>query len=377
MEATLRDRFPRVAVVHEWLTIPGGSEKVVLAILGLLPQAELFTSVYDPAPWPVEITGRRVHTSFIDHLPAARQHYTRLLPLMDTAFRMFNLEGFDLVVSSNHACAKNVRVPAGTPHLCYCHTPMRYAWDPSFLAGERLGPVAGRLAPLGTAWLRRVDRRRAGGPDTFIANSSYVKARIREAYGRDSTVIHPPVDVDRFLDLERRPGGAYLVFGRVVPYKRVDIAVQACERLSRRLIVAGEGRDLDRVRSLASAHTEFVGRVSEDEVPGLFAQARALLFPGLEDFGIVPVEAQAAGVPVIAYGQGGARDSVLDGETGVLYVDGTVDGLIAAIERFESLEFDQQAIRENALRFAPNRFASAFGALLSDLELGRQCPQAN
>jgi glycosyltransferase involved in cell wall biosynthesis len=360
------DRFGRVAVIHEWLTIPGGSEKVVSAILELLPQAELFTSIYDPEPWPDVITSRPVHASFLNRLPGASRRYTQMLPLMDAAFRSFDLSGFDLVVSSNHACAKNVRAPAGALHVCYCHTPMRYAWDPGFLEGEALGPVMRRAAPIATAWLRRVDRRRAAGPDVFVANSTFVATRIEQAYGRSSHVIHPPVDVAG-LAVERAPGDAYLVFGRLVPYKRTDVAIRACERLGRKLIVAGTGRDLERLRGLAPASTEFVGHVPDHELPRLLSRARALLFPGLEDFGIVPVEAQAAGLPVIAYGAGGVRDSVLDGRTGVLYPDGSIDGMCAAIERFEALAFDDHELRANAARFAPERFTAAFSQLLDSL----------
>lgn len=367
MAAALAERFPRAAVAHEWLTIPGGSEQVVYAILGLLPNAELFTSIYDPAPWPELLRRHPVHTSFLNRVPGAKRRYTHLLPLMDPAFRSFDLSGFDLVVSSNHACAKNVRVPAGVPHVCYCHTPMRYAWDPGFLKGESIGPVARSLVPLGTAWLRRVDRKRAAGPDVYVANSSFVAGRIREVYNRESRVIHPPVEVSRLLDAERDPGEAYLVFGRLVPYKRVDVAIQACERLGRRLIVAGAGRDLDRLRGLSSSTTEFVGHVPDNHVPALFARARALLFPGLEDFGIVPVEAQAAGMPVIAYGAGGVRDSVLDGRTGVLYDDQAVDGLCEGILKFESMTFDEREMRANAARFSPEQFALGFGRLLQSL----------
>jgi glycosyltransferase involved in cell wall biosynthesis len=363
----LRARFPRVAITHEWLTIPGGSEKVVMAILELLPHAELFTTVYDPAPWPKIITERPVHASFLNRFPGSREHYMRLLPLMDRAWRAFDLRGFDLVISSNHASAKNVRVPAGVPHVCYCHTPMRYAWDPSFLDGEEIGGLMRRIAPLATAWLRRVDRKRAAGPDVFVANSTFVAERIRQSYGREATVIHPPVDVEGFLGNARHPSDPYLVFGRVVPYKRVGTAVEACEALGRPLLVAGEGRDLEHVRRLGGRHTTFLGHVSDDQVPRLFAEARALLFPGLEDFGIVPVEAQAAGLPVVAFGEGGARDSVVDGETGVLYAPGSVQALCDAIERFETSRFDESALRANAGRFSAATFASAFTDLLLSL----------
>jgi glycosyltransferase involved in cell wall biosynthesis len=357
----------RVAIAHEWLTVPGGSEKVVQAMLDLLPEAELFTSVCDPARWSELIRTRSVHTTFLDHLPGARQHYTYLLPLMDAAFRALDLSSYDVVISSNHASAKSVRPAPGVPHVCYCHTPMRYAWDADFLEHEAIGPLFRHLLPAATAWLRRVDRRRAAGPDVFVANSTYVAARIARVYGRHSQVIHPPVDIAPLLSVPRDPDDAYLVFGRVVPYKRVDTAVLACRRLGRRLIVAGSGRDLDRVRGLAGPGVEFLGEVSDAEAAQLFSRARALLFPGVEDFGIVPVEAQAAGLPVIGYGEGGLRDSVTDGRTGVLYPEATVDGLVNAITRFESLSLQESELRHNAERFSPAHFAGAFSQLLASL----------
>jgi glycosyltransferase involved in cell wall biosynthesis len=372
LRAALAERYPRVAISHEWLTIPGGSENCVMAMLELLPHAELFTTVYDPEPWPAAIRDQTVHTTWLDRIPGARANYPRLLPLMDAAFRRFDLSGFDLVISSNHANAKNVRAPDGAPHVCYCYTPMRYAWDPSFLEGERLGR-AQQLAFRGIVpLLKRNERRGAAGVDRFVAISHVVSGRIREAYGRESEVVYPPVDVQRFTPRAHAPDGAapYLVFGRVVPYKKADVAVEACAQLGRPLWVAGSGRDLERVKALAAGHTdiEFLGRVSDAEVPELLARCRALLFPGLEDFGIVPVEAQAAGVPVVAYGVGGASDTVLDGRTGVLYDDPSPAGLAAAIERFEGLTFDPAEARRHAETFAPSQFAEGFARAL--LEAG-------
>jgi glycosyltransferase involved in cell wall biosynthesis len=369
--SNLRSRFPRVAITHEWLTIPGGSEKVVLEILKLLPQAEIFTTVYDPEPWPEEITSRPVHTTFLNKIPGARKQYPKLLPLMDTAWRRLDLRGFDLIVSSNHACAKNVRVPPGVPHVCYCHTPMRYAWDTEFMAGERLGPAQRLAFQLLTPYLRRTDRRGARGVDSFAANSSFVADRIARCYERKAAVIHPPVDVDRFLGNARTagPDSPYLLFGRLVPYKKADVAVEACVRLGRPLRIAGDGRDTDRLKQLAagSPQIEFLGKVPDEAVAELFASSRALLFPGLEDFGIVPVEAQAAGLPVVAYGVGGARDSVIDAQTGVLYPDQSADGLIAGIERFEGLQLDDAALRGHARGFAPEVFRHQFEGLLADV----------
>jgi glycosyltransferase involved in cell wall biosynthesis len=368
LREALAGRFRRVAISHEWLTIPGGSEKVVLAILDLLPHAEIFTTVYDPAPWPPELTARPVHASFLQRVPGATRQYPKLLPLMDLAFRRFDLDGVDLVVSSNHANAKNVRTPVGTPHVCYCHTPMRYVWDPGFLQGEDLGAVGTAVFRALLPTLRRNDLRGARQPTQFVANSTFVAGRIRQYYRRDARVLHPPVDVGPLLDVPREAAddSPYLVFGRVVPYKAVDVAVLACRRLGRRLRVAGTGRDLERVRELAGGdpRIEFLGRVADEDVPGLLASSRALLFPGVEDFGIVPVEAQAAGLPVVAHGVGGANDSVRDGVTGVLYPQPGVDGLVAGIQRFEGLELQDAALREHARAFAPERFAEGFAEIL-------------
>jgi glycosyltransferase involved in cell wall biosynthesis len=351
-----RDRFARVAIVHDWLTIPGGSEQVVLELLEMFPQAELFTSIYDPSPWPPQITERRVHSSFLNRIPAATTQYPKLLPLMNRAFRSFDLSSFDLVLSSSHACAKNVRTGPGTLHVCYCHTPMRYAWEEDFLEGEEVGRVTRLMLPALLGRLRRQDLAGASGPDVFVANSRHVAERIKRYYGRSAKVVHPPVDVEHYLALEHLPEDYYLVFGRVVPYKRVDLAVAGCARAGRALRVAGGGRALDAVRSTARGQVEFLGKVTEAERDRLLGGARALLFPGEEDFGIVPVEAQAAGVPVIGYGVGGVAESVLDGRTGVLFAEQSEAALAEAIERFEELSFEDEQLRANARRFGRERF---------------------
>jgi glycosyltransferase involved in cell wall biosynthesis len=366
-QGALRKRFPNVAISHEWLTIPGGSEKVVLQFLELFPDAEIYTTVYDPEPWPSAISNARVHTSYLNRLPAAQRIYPRLLPLMNSAFESFDLSGYDLVLSSNHACAKNVITAPGTLHVCYCHTPMRYAWDPGFFAGEQLGLAERALLPLLLGRLRRQDAIASARPDVYIANSRHVAARIRKYYRRDSTVIHPPVDVERFLGTPRRDGGYYLFLGRLVPYKRADLAVAACARLDRPLKVVGSGRGGESLAELAGPRTELLGFVGDDELAAIVGGARALLFPGEEDFGMVPVEVQAAGVPVIAYGRGGAADSVVDGVTGILYDDPGVDALCEAIERFEATSFDEDELRRRAAAFSPERFRREISEFLMTL----------
>jgi glycosyltransferase involved in cell wall biosynthesis len=354
----LRERFPRVAVVHEWLTIPGGSEDVVVELLQMFPRAELFTSVYDPAPWPEIVTDRPVHASWLNRIPGASSHYPKLLPLMTGAMRAFDFSRFDLVLSSSHACAKNIRTPEGVLHVCYCHTPMRYAWEESLLEGEEIGRLTRLALPAMLKRLRRQDVEGASSTDAIVANSRHVADRIRRYWGRTAEVVNPPVDVTRLLGLGRAPGEHYLVFGRVVPYKRVELAVGACARLERPLKIAGDGRALASVRAAASGHEriELLGRVGDSERDALMGSARALLFPGEEDFGIVPVEAQAAGLPVIAYGVGGASETVIDGETGALFDTQSALGLAGAIERFERMELDERAIRANAERFGRERF---------------------
>jgi glycosyltransferase involved in cell wall biosynthesis len=364
----LRERFPRVAISHEWLTIPGGSEKVVLQLLELFPDADIYTSVYDPGPWPEAIRRERVHTSFLNRIPGATRIYPRLLPLMNAAFESFDLSGYDLVLSSNHACAKNVITPPRTQHVCYCHTPMRYVWDPGFFAGEQLGAAERLLLPLLVGRLRRQDALASSRPDVFVANSTHVAARIKKYYRRDSYVIHPPVDVDRFRAIERRPSDYYLFLGRLVPYKRPDLAIDACQQLGRRLKVVGGGRANDQLTRNLGPDVEFLGELDDNALAGALAGARALLFPGEEDFGIVPVEAQAAGVPVIAYSYSGARDSVLDGVSGVLFDEQSTDGLAAAIERFERMSFSEEDVRNNAGRFSSEDFRGRMATLLNELQ---------
>ncbi len=375
----LRERFGRVAVVHEWLTVPGGSEQVVLELLEMFPAAELFTSIYDPAPWPAQITERPVHASYLNAIPGAARHYQKLLPLMDRAYRSFDFSGFDLILSSNHACAKNVRTPPGALHVCYCHTPMRYAWEEGFLDGEQVGRLTRLALPPLLRRLRRQDLAGAASPNVFVANSRHVAERIERYYGRTAEVVNPPVDVEHYLGLARAPGDYYLVFGRVVPYKRVDLAVAACAGLGAVLKVAGDGRALEAVRAVAErpVHAlraveqrrgrpaiELLGRVGDRERDELLSGARALLFPGEEDFGIVPVEAQAAGVPVIAYGVGGASETVLDGSTGVLFDEQSAAGLARAIERFEGLHLEEARVRANAARFGRERFRAEMASVI-------------
>ncbi len=353
----------RVALVHDWLTGMRGGERCLEVFCELFPEADLFTLLHVPGSVAPVIERRRLITSFIQRLPDAARRYRSYLPLFPVAVRSFDLSGYDLVLSSSHAVAKGARVPPGALHVCYCYTPMRYVWD---LYDEYFGPRAGLLTralmPPVAAALRRWDRLTAAGVHHFIAISRFVADRIRRAYGRDADVIYPPVDVSRFR-LEESPGEFYLVVSALTPYKRVDLAVEAANRLRARLVVVGTGPEEKRLRQLAGPTVEFLGWRSDAEAAELYARSRALLFPTLEDFGITPLEAMAAGRPVIALGQGGALETVVppggaEPPTGLFFERQTVEDLVGAIRRLESgaVHFEPKALRRRAEAFDRPRF---------------------
>lgn len=334
----------KTALLHYWLTNWRGGEKVLAALAEMFPTADIYTHAYRPERVP-QFSKRRVKESFIAHLPTARHHPQRFLPLMPRATAAFDLSDYDLIISSESGPIKGIRKPAAARHICYCHTPMRYLWD---LHDDyyRSAGWGGKLAMrLFTRYLRAADLKSADSVDQFIANSQCVAERIRRLYGRDATVVYPPVAVDFYAarPLDRAPLDKpyYLFVGAPVPYKRLDLARAACARL---------GRDLRVVSG---------GVTSDEELRDLYAQATALLFPGLEDFGIVPVEAMAAGCPVIAYGAGGALETVVEGETGLFFREPTIDSLIAAMEEFESRPWNREACRVRARLFSRDRFNAA------------------
>jgi glycosyltransferase involved in cell wall biosynthesis len=355
----------RVAFVHDWLTGMRGGERVLDELAALFPDADLYTLFHIPGATSDRLDQMRIHASPLSRLPGTGRHYRKLLPLFPWAIERFYLEGYDLVLSSSHAVAKGVRLAPGSAHLCYCYTPMRYVWDQ---ADAYLGRGLRRLlaAPL-VSYLRRFDLR-TSRPDRvtrFAASSRVVAERIRRRYGRQSTVVYPPVAVDRIRPNGRAPEDFFLMVGGFVPYKREEVAIEAFRALGRRLLVVGDGPGRARLVARAPANVEFVGRVPDAVLADLYARCRALVFTAEEDFGIVPVEAQAAGRPVIAYGRGGACESVLarDGAaakaaTGIWFEPQAPEGLAAAVRRFEKLEseFDPVAIRANAERFGPARF---------------------
>jgi glycosyltransferase involved in cell wall biosynthesis len=343
----------RVAVAHDWLVRYAGSERCVEEMLNAFPGALLVTTVVEPSAVPPALA--RAEPSFLQRLPGSRSHHEWFLPLMPLAWRRTELPaGLDAVISSSHACAKAVRSENGLPHLCYCYTPMRYAWD--FRAEHRRFPAPIRpAARAGMAWFRSWDRRTAERVDEFVAISTAVAERVRRFYGRQAQVIHPPVDTEFFTPGGER-GDEFLYVGRLVSYKRADLVVRAFEGLPHRLLVVGAGHLADELRASAPDNVRFVGEVDDAELRELYRSARALVYPADEDFGIVMAEAQACGTPVVALAAGGALDIVRPGETGWLLERQDRDELRTAVELAAQEQLDPAAIRVSAERFSKERF---------------------
>ncbi len=355
----------RVAIVHYWFVSRGGGENVVEALAELFPQADIFALVANPRMLPESLRGRILHTSFLQKIPGARRFHRHFLLLYPLGLEHFDLSQYDLILSSESGPAKGVITSAKTCHICYCHSPMRYLWD--MHAGYRasMSPFVRLIYSLASSWLRVWDLASSYRVDYFIANSQFVSSRIRKIYRRQSEVIHPPVKLAE--SFERGPGDYYLCAGRLVDYKRVDIAVQACNRLGRRLKVIGSGPQLEQLKRTAGPTITFLGHVSDKELHESYARCRALLHPGEEDFGIVPIEVQSYGRPVIAYGAGGALETVngmwpderlQPSHTGVFFKDQTVEDMARAILRFEGLEteFSPDTIASHAQKFGAERF---------------------
>lgn len=355
----------RVAIVHYWLVTMRGGERVVDALLDLYPEADVFAHVADPSAISPRIAARLKGTTFVGRVPGAARHYKKLLPLMPLALERLDLSDYDLVISSEAGPAKGVLPRSDALHVCYCHSPMRYLW---VMPEGYLAELPRPLRPLAAWMLHRLriwDVTAAARVDHFIANSATVAGRIRKFWRREATVVHPPVDLQRFSAADPA-GDAYLFASQLVGYKRADIAVRAFAGTGRSLVVAGEGPELAGLRRIATPNVRFVGRVSDEELAGLYARCRALVFCADEDFGIVPLEAMASGRPVIAFGRGGARETVVDGVTGLFFHAQTAESLRAALDRFEAMEthFDPAAIRRHAERFGRERFAAEVGALV-------------
>lgn len=353
----------RVALAHDYLTQYGGAERVLDVLHETWPDAPILTSIFEPAAFPPEWRTWPVRESFMGKLPAVAKVHRALLPLYPVAFATLgrSLRAIDALVSDSSAWAHHTPAPAGAVHVCYCHSPARFLWkDPNYLGPARIPGPLRPLAEVVFAGLRKLDVRAARRVDQYVAGSRAVAARVREAYGIVAPVVYPPVDVERFQlppsTPDPEPEDWYIVISRLVPHKRIDLAVQAFTEMGRPLKIVGDGRAAERLKAQAGPTVEFLGWRSDDEVADLLRRSRGLVLPGVEDFGITAVEAQAAGRPVIAFDAGGARESVIAGETGLFFPEATAPSLSAAIRRADAIAWDPAKARANAARFSADRF---------------------
>lgn len=363
----------RTALIHDWLTGMRGGEKALEVLCERYPDAELFTLLHMPGSVSPIIEGRTIHTSALQYLPGVRRYYRECLPLFPTLVERFDLDRFDLVISTSHCVAKSVITRPGTTHVCYCLTPMRYAWDQfdAYFGPDRMGVAASRVMKRIMARVARWDRETASRASRYVAISHYVAGRIRRYYNRDATVVYPPVDTEFF-----HPGPAghdhyALVVSALVPYKRIDIAIDACELAGIPLKIAGDGPDRQSLERGSDGNTRFLGRASDEEIRELYRGAAVVLMPGEEDFGIVPLEAQACGRPVVALGRGGALETIVPDETGVLVDEATPGAFADAIRRALARPFAADTLRRHAERFGRERFGDEMEAIVSETVNGQ------
>jgi glycosyltransferase involved in cell wall biosynthesis len=356
----------KVAIVHDWLNQVGGAESVLGVLKDLYADAPVYTSIYWPPAMPEEYREWDIRTSWLNRLPLIKTHHQPFLPLYPLAFGGTDLRGYDLVLSNKSAFCHGVITSPETVHICYCLTPTRFLWDyHNYTRHERINPVASALLSPMLPGLRLWDRAAADRVDHFVAISKTVQQRIKKFYRRDATVIHPPVHVARFA-LEDSHDDYFLVVSRLIPYKRIDVAVQAFGLLGLPLKIVGDGRDRTRLEAMAKPNVEFLGRLPDREVERFLSRCRAFIFPGEEDFGIAPVEAQAAGRPVIAYGAGGALETVVEGVTGLFFQEQTAESLAEAVAAFDEKRFDSTVIRRHAHKFDRESFKSRLGAFVDE-----------
>lgn len=358
----------KVALVHDWLTTYAGSERVVEQMLAVYPQADLF-SLVDLIPEGKRgfIQNKKVQTSFLQGWPRIAKNYRQYLPFMPLAIEQFDLSGYDVVISSSHAVAKGVITGPDQLHVCMCYSPMRYAWDLQHQYLKESGMVRGLKSTVARTVLHHMrtwDHRTANGVDVFIAISEFIQRRIHKVYRRPSVIIYPPVDTQAFT-LQTHKEDFYLTASRMVPYKHMDLIVEAFQQLpDRRLVVIGDGPEMEKIRSKAGPNVQIMGYQPFEVLKDHMQRARAFIFAAEEDFGIIPVEAQACGTPVIAYGKGGSLETIQEGTSGTFFEEQSVPSLVAALKRFEGLHFDPERVRGNALKFRPERFHAEFRSLM-------------
>nr|WP_290665684.1 glycosyltransferase [Ardenticatena sp.] len=354
----------RVALVHDWLNQMGGAENVLITLKEIFPEAPVFTSIYDPDAMPPRMREWDIRTSFLNRIPGITRHHQAFLPLYPLAFEQFDFSDFDVVISNKSGFCHGIITPPHTLHLCYCLTPTRYLWNTNtYIAREGIGGWAKRVLPPVLAMLRVWDRLAADRVDRFVSISTAIQHRVHKFYRRDSVVIHPPVETTRFAT-DAPPGEYDLIVSRLIPYKRIDLAVKAYTQMGKPLVVIGDGRDRAALERIAGPNVRFLGRVSDEELPRWVQGCRAFVFPGEEDFGIAPIEAQAAGRPVVAFAAGGALDTVIEGVTGTFFHEQTPDALAHAVQRLDHMTFDPQRIRQHAAQFDTTAFKSAMRAFV-------------
>lgn len=341
----------KIAIVCDWLTNFAGAERVILALAQMFPQAVIFTSIFNPDKCSV-FKNWSVKTSFIQHLPGAKNHHQWYIKLMPYAFENFDLSDFDLVISSSHACSKGIITKPETLHICYCHSPMRYLWDNfhQYIRRYQTNPIVKKLAEQWLSDLRIWDLLAADRVDYFLANSEYIRRRIHKYYKRESDVIYPPVETKRFKVASGK-GDYFLGIGRLTAYKRFDLLIEVFNRLGWPLKIVGKGEQMKSLRRQAKKNIEFLGYVAEKDLPAVYANSRALVFPQCEDFGITPLEAMASGRPVIAFRKGGALETVKENKTGLFFDEQTPESLEKVLMKFDKMEFKPMEIRKQAEKF--------------------------
>ena len=365
----------KTAIIHDWLTGMRGGEKVLEMIIELLPHADIYTLVHNMGTVSRLIEGRPIVTSFIDRLPFKKNHHAYYLPLFPTAIEMFDLKKYDFIFSTSHCVAKGIRTPPTAVHISYVHSPMRYVWDmyEEYFAPQRLNFFSRKIIPLWANYLRMWDVTSSNRVDEFIANSQHVARRISKYYRRNAEVIYPPVDTSLY-QISKNTGDYFLIVSALVPYKRIDLAIHACNKLKQPLVIIGEGPEKSFLKKIAGKTITFIGWQPAETLVNYYTECIALLFPGEEDFGITPVEAQACGKPVIAYARGGALETVIGYNgtneqkcSGIFFREQSESSLAETLDIFNKLSWDREFIRNNSERFSEERFKSEISAFVKKI----------
>ncbi|MBE1445680.1 glycosyltransferase [Paenibacillus sp. OAS669] len=346
----------KIALVHDYLNQYGGAERVLECFMDMFPEAPVYTIISDLSKMPARFAEANITNSFIQNVPFSRKHYKKMLGLLPHAVEGFDLREYDVILSSSSAFAKGVITTPSQLHICYCHTPMRYVWDlyHQYLA-EINNPVYKKVLPFILHKIRNWDAINSQRVDHYIANSNNVSKRIKKYYNRESHVIHPPVSFERF-DFAGESGDYFLIVSRLIPYKRIDLVIEAFNLLNLPLVIIGDGYDRTRLQKMAGPTVQLMGYQSDEVISKYYSNCKAFILAGEEDFGITPLEAQANGKPVIAFGKGGALETVVEGKTGIFFNEPTADSLVQAINRFNSISFNKHTIRDHANQFNEIRF---------------------